>query len=72
MEERSSSFFFWLCLRVVGDARFLGGMQRAVLFYCKAAWGKSWMYEIPHAHVLYNITTHLTDKSFKVQSHDLI
>ncbi len=24
--ERSSSFFFWLCSRVVGDARFLGSV----------------------------------------------
>ena len=26
MKERSSSFFFWLCLKVVGDARFLGSV----------------------------------------------
>ncbi len=43
MKERSSSFFFWLCSRVVGDARFLGGSD-AVLFCCKAAWGRTWMY----------------------------
>ncbi len=24
MKERSSSFFFWLCSKAVGDARFLG------------------------------------------------
>ncbi len=26
MKERSSSFFFWLCSRVVGNARFLGSV----------------------------------------------
>ncbi len=42
MEERSSRVF-WLCLRVVGAARFLGSMLWLIV-YCKAAWGRSWMY----------------------------
>ena len=42
MKERSSSFFFWLCSKVVGDARFLGSVL--CFFAARLHGGGAWMY----------------------------
>ena len=44
MKERSSSFFFWLCSRVVGDARFLGGSVLCFFAARLHGGGAAWMY----------------------------